>query len=111
MNKARGEVRAKLGGEQFIFCATLGAIAEIEGETGRTILQVLSVDLPQGSMRTILTILKACATVHGDSDRLEGVVATVQELADVVSDIFEAAGLFDSDGSEGNGGTKTKASG
>lgn len=33
-NRHRGEIEAELGGENYILCLTLGALAELEGEYG-----------------------------------------------------------------------------
>lgn len=104
-NTARGEVKIEIGGQSFTFCATLGALAQIEGAMGgRSIAQILSEDLPKGSTTACMIILQECVTDQDKRGEIAELVCNIAELADAVMSIFRASGMLAGDGGgEGNG--------
>lgn len=103
-NSARGEVKIELGGQSFTFCATVGALANIEGTMGgRSIPQILSEDVSKGSITACMAILQECVTDQDKRGDIASLVCGVNDLADAVMTIFRASGMLaEGGGDEGN---------
>lgn len=97
-NKARGEVSATLGDSEFTFCATLGALAEIETALDVDSVSLALLKVSKGSVKAMTAILESSLTDTARVDELRGVVATPQELADVVFQVFNASGMLKDSG-------------
>lgn len=103
-NTARGEVKIALGGQSFTFCATVGALARIEGALGIDSTPVILQErVGIGSVGACMIILQECLTDQGKRDDIASIVCNVNDLAGAVMDIFRASGMLAGDGGdEGN---------
>jgi hypothetical protein len=93
-NKARGEVALELGGETINACATMGALARVEGRLGKSLPFILG-DVSEGSYGAIVAILEECALTADDRAKVSKLVAGPVEIAEAAVAVFEAAGLID----------------
>lgn len=105
-NAARGETEITLGGYTFKACASMGALARVEGALGKALPDVLA-DVSEGSYLACLTILQQCALDPKDAEVLQNTVAAPDELAEATIAVFRASGLIDT--GEGKDGGKPKA--
>ena len=90
-NTARGEAKIELGGETFTCCASLGALARVEGRLGKPLPLVLE-ELMQGSYGASLAILEETA-IKG-RERIADLIAGPVEIAEAAAKVFEASGLL-----------------
>lgn len=102
-NRRRGEIEAVLGGERFILCLTLGALAELETAFGLDDLSALAEHLSSGrlSSRDVLTIIAAGLRGGGNPVEPEmlatmpvegGMHAWIAILGDLLAATFGAEG-------------------
>lgn len=94
MNGARGEVQARLAGEERTLCLTLGALAEIETALGVTGLTGLAERMRMLSARDLTVVLAALLRGGGETALANGLAdASVDpaEAADAVAKAFIAA--------------------
>ena len=94
-NGARGEVTARLAGEDRRLCLTLGALAEMETAFGLVGWEALSDRLRALSPGDLLTVLGALLRGGGERDVAEA-LATLpvdfREAVDAVAKALQAAG-------------------
>lgn len=103
-NSARGEVKIEIGGQSFTFCATVGALARIEGALGiHSTPVILRERVGVGSVGACMLIMQECLTDQDKRDDIASLVCNVNDLASAVMDIFRASGMLAGDGGdEGN---------
>jgi len=95
-NKVRGDVVAKLGGEDLVFLATLNALAEIEDATGKA-FPVMAAEMSGSniSVKTLLACAVAFARAGGATDEQLAKIGDAQggipELAAAVAGCISAA--------------------
>ena len=94
MNGVRGEVSARLGGEDRCLCLTLGALAEIETGLGIEGLDRLAERMRALSARDLMVVLAALLRGGGEAalaDRLSEAAINPREAAQAVAQGFAAA--------------------
>lgn len=92
-NTARGEVTVTLNGVEIKCCATLGALARVEGRTGKPLGRLLSDDLANGSVSVCLILLQETATTQEEAEAVEDTTASISELSDAAVKVLTAAGI------------------
>lgn len=105
MNKARGEVTITLGDFSFPACASLGALARVEGRMGKTLGDIL-VSIGEGSYSASLVVLEECCTDEDVRGEISTAVVAPVELVTACMEILRAGGLVG-----GKGGKKQKGQG
>jgi len=91
VNRQRGEVLLEAGGEQYVLCLTLGALAEIETLTGVSDLSEIGpklAGLNAGGMLDLLSILLRAGGNTVDARQLS---ITPARAARAIAQAFEAA--------------------
>lgn len=94
MNGVRGEVRARLEGEDRTLCLTLGALAEIETGLGLSGLDALAARMRNLSAVDLMTVLAALLRGGGEREmaaRLAEVSVDPRKAAEAVAKAFAAA--------------------
>jgi hypothetical protein len=94
MNGVRGEVRARLAGQERMLCLTLGALAEIETALGVEGLGGLAERMRALSARDLTKVLAALLRGGGEgafSDTLADAAIDPREAAEAVAKTFSAA--------------------
>lgn len=94
MNSARGESSVKIGQLEFVACATLGALASVEGRLGKPLGFIISDDLAKGSYQAALAILEECCADPDARLKIRDQIAGPVDLADAAVKILTAAGLL-----------------
>lgn len=105
MNKARGEVTVTLGDFSFPACATLGALARVEGRICKPLGDIL-VSIGEGSYSAALVVMEECCTDDEAREEISRAVVGPVELVTACMDILRAGGLVG-----GKGGKKQKGQG
>jgi hypothetical protein len=72
VNRARGEVRVALAGEERRLCLTLGALAEIETALGADGLEAVAERMRRLSARDLLAVLEALLRGGSEDEAAEG---------------------------------------
>ncbi|RZJ42786.1 MAG: gene transfer agent family protein [Brevundimonas sp.] len=94
MNGVRGEVSARLGGEDRCLCLTLGALAEIETGLGIEGLDGLAERMRALSARDLIVVLAALLRGGGEvalADRVREASINPRDAAEAVARGFAAA--------------------
>lgn len=94
MNGVRGEVRARLAGQERTLCLTLGALAEIETALGVEGLGGLAERMRALSARDLTKVLAALLRGGGEgalADTLAEAAIDPREAAEAVAKTFSAA--------------------
>lgn len=102
-NTARGEVEIELGGEKLTFCATMGAIARVEGRLNKP-MSLIADDLSQGSYRACLAIFEETCVTQGAN--FEDMLIGPGEAANAALEIFIAGQLLSKPGGKAKPGKK-----
>ena len=95
VNGARGEVLARLSGEDRRLCLTLGALAEIETGLGVSGVEAVAERMRRLSARDLTVVLAALLRGGGEdelAERLAGASVSPVEAAGAVARAFAAAG-------------------
>jgi hypothetical protein len=94
MNGARGEVTLEVGGEAYVLCLTLGALAEMESALGCDTLAELQARLKQLSAADLLIVLAALMRGGGWTGAVGDIAARQVDLnaaARAVGEAFSSA--------------------
>jgi hypothetical protein len=94
MNRARGETNVTLGGETFRCAMTLGAMARIEGRTGKSMARVLDEFSADVSIASVLAILEETCLDVEQRNMIADMTADIVELSEAVMTILKASGLL-----------------
>lgn len=92
MNRARGEVRARVGGAERRLCLTLGTLAELETAFGTDGLEALSAKLQRLSAGDLATVLAALLRGGGETDAERAAAsASLEDATTAIAAAFRAA--------------------
>jgi len=105
MNKARGEVTVTLGDFSFPACATLGALARVEGRLSKPLGDIL-VSIGEGSYSAALAVMEECCADDEARGEISSAIVGPVELVTACMDILRAGNLVG-----GKGGKKQTGQG
>lgn len=90
-NPQRGEVVLEAGGERYVLCLTLGALAEIEALTGAADLSEIGPKLASLNANGMLDLLSILLRAGGNPIDARTLAITPAEAARAIARTFEAA--------------------